>query len=165
VAAERWERLEVPYRTAYAHFRQAEALLAAKAPRARVQPVILAAHQTAVRLGARPLQREVELLAQRGRLRLDEQIESATAFREAPSPATSLGLTRREAEVLALLAAGRTNRQIGQELYITEKTASAHVSHILAKFGVTGRGEAAAIAHRLGLASDDLARVDVSNAE
>jgi DNA-binding CsgD family transcriptional regulator len=59
--------------------------------------------------------------------------------------------TRREAEVLVLVAAGRTNRQIGQALFITPKTASVHVSRILAKLGVTGRGEAAAIAHRLGL--------------
>jgi DNA-binding CsgD family transcriptional regulator len=56
----------------------------------------------------------------------------------------SLGLTRREAEVLVLLAEGRA-------LYITEKTASLHVAHILAKLGVAGRGEAAAVAHRLGL--------------
>jgi DNA-binding NarL/FixJ family response regulator len=68
-----------------------------------------------------------------------------------PSPAASLGLTRRETEVLALVAAGRTNRQISEALFITEKTASLHVSHILTKLGVAGRGEAAAIAHRLGL--------------
>jgi DNA-binding CsgD family transcriptional regulator len=50
-------------------------------------------------------------------------------------------LTRREAEVLALVAAGRTNRQIGQELFITPKTVSVHVSRILAKLGspVAGR--------------------------
>jgi DNA-binding CsgD family transcriptional regulator len=53
--------------------------------------------------------------------------------------------------VLALVARGRTNRQIGQALFITPKTASVHVSRILAKLGVTGRGEAAAVAHRLGL--------------
>jgi DNA-binding CsgD family transcriptional regulator len=53
--------------------------------------------------------------------------------------------------VLALVAAGRTNRQIGKELFITPKTASVHVSRILAKLGVTGRGEAAAVAHRVGL--------------
>jgi DNA-binding CsgD family transcriptional regulator len=53
--------------------------------------------------------------------------------------------------VLALVAAGRTNRQIGETLFITPKTASVHVSRILAKLGVAGRGEAAAIAHRLGL--------------
>jgi DNA-binding CsgD family transcriptional regulator len=60
-------------------------------------------------------------------------------------------LARREAEVLALVAEGRTNRQIGQALFITPKTASVHVSRILAKLGVAGRGEAAAVAHRLGL--------------
>jgi DNA-binding NarL/FixJ family response regulator len=54
--------------------------------------------------------------------------------------------------VLALVAAGQTNRQIAETLYITEKTASLHVSHILAKVGVAGRVEAAAVAHRLGLA-------------
>jgi DNA-binding CsgD family transcriptional regulator len=68
-----------------------------------------------------------------------------------PSSAASLGLTRREVEVLALVAEGRTNRQIGQALFITPKTASIHVSRILAKLGVAGRGQAAAIAHRLGL--------------
>lgn len=61
-----------------------------------------------------------------------------------------LGLTAREAEVLVLVAAGRTNRQIGEELYISDKTASVHVSNILRKLGVTSRMDAAAIAQRLG---------------
>jgi DNA-binding NarL/FixJ family response regulator len=56
-----------------------------------------------------------------------------TASSEAPpSPAASLGLTRREVEVLALVAEGRTNRQLGQKLFITLKTAGVHVSRILA---------------------------------
>jgi DNA-binding CsgD family transcriptional regulator len=113
--------------------------------------VLQAAYQTAVRLGAAPLRREIELLAQRGRIRLELPAELAAVEPEAPSVAASLGLTRREAEVLALVAAGRTNRQIGKELFITPKTASVHVSRILAKLGVTGRGEAAAVAHRVGL--------------
>ena len=92
----------------------------------------------------------MELLAQRGRLRLQEPVDQA-AMPAASSPAASLGLTQREAEVLELVAEGRTNRQIGQALFITPKTASVHVSRILAKLGVAGRGEAAAIAHRLGL--------------
>jgi DNA-binding CsgD family transcriptional regulator len=150
-AAEIWERLEAAYPAAYARFRQAEALLATRAPRAPVQPVLLAAHQTAVRLGAGPLRREIELLARRGRLRLEGHLAAAAAPEPPASPAASLGLTRRETEVLMLVAAGRTNRQIGQELFITPKTASVHVSRILAKLGVAGRGEAAAIAHRLGL--------------
>ena len=53
--------------------------------------------------------------------------------------------------MLTLVAKGQTNRQIGQALFITPKTASIHVSRILAKLGVAGRGEAAAIAHRRGL--------------
>jgi DNA-binding CsgD family transcriptional regulator len=150
-AAEHWERLELPYPAAYAHFRQAEALLAARAPRARIEPVLRAAHRTAVALGAAPLRREIEGLAGRGRLRLEEPAAAAAAPQASPSPAASFGLTRREAEVLVLVAAGRTNRQIGQQLFITEKTASVHVSRILAKLGVAGRGEAAAAAHRLGL--------------
>jgi DNA-binding NarL/FixJ family response regulator len=153
-AAERWERLEAPHATAYARFRQAEALLAARAPRARIQPVLRAAYQAAVRLGAAPLRHQIELLAQRGRLRLQEPADAADAAAAptaALSPAASFGLTRREAEVLALVAAGRTNRQIGQELFITEKTASVHVSRILTKLGVASRGEAAAVAHRLRL--------------
>jgi DNA-binding CsgD family transcriptional regulator len=136
---------------AYARFRQAEALLlAGGTPRRQAETVLWQAHQTAVELGATPLRREIELLAQRGRLRLEEPADT-TAAPTAPSSAASLGLTQREAEVLALVAEGRTNRQIGETLFITPKTASVHVSRILAKLGVTGRGEAAAIAHRLGL--------------
>ena len=62
-----------------------------------------------------------------------------------------LGLTPREAEVLALVAAGQTNRQIGERLYVSEKTASVHVSNILRKLGVSSRVDAAAIAQRLGV--------------
>jgi len=150
-AAAVWQQLERPFDTAYAQFREAEALLASRAPGPQAEQVLRSAHQTAVALGAGPLRREIELLAQRGRLRLEEPVDT-TASPEAPSsPAASLGLTQREAEVLALVAAGWTNRQIGQALFITPKTASVHVSRILAKLGVAGRGEAAAIAHRLGL--------------
>jgi DNA-binding CsgD family transcriptional regulator/tetratricopeptide (TPR) repeat protein len=149
-AAERWGRLELPYRAAYARFRQAEALLAARAPRAEVEPAIGAAHRATVALGAGPLRHEIELLARRGRLRLEDLEDPAAT----PAPATQLaafGLTRRETEVLELVAAGHTNRQIGEELFITPRTAGIHVSRILAKLGVAGRGQAAAVAHRLGL--------------
>jgi DNA-binding CsgD family transcriptional regulator/tetratricopeptide (TPR) repeat protein len=150
-AAAAWEQSERPFKTAYARFREAEALLAGATSRPQAEQALRGAHQTAVSLGARPLQREIELLAQRGRLRLEEPIDAATGPKAPPSPAASLGLTRREVEVLALVAEGRTNRQIGQALFITPKTAGVHVSRILAKLGVAGRGEAAAVAHRLGL--------------
>ncbi|MDR3082936.1 MAG: response regulator transcription factor, partial [Streptomyces sp.] len=73
----------------------------------------------------------------------------------ASDPAESLGLTSRERDVLRLVAAGRSNRQIAEELFISPKTASVHVSNILAKMGVSGRGEAAALAHRLQLFPPD----------
>ena len=65
--------------------------------------------------------------------------------------ADPFGLTPRERQVLALLADGRTNREIGQALYMAEKTASVHVSRILSKLDVRSRTEAAAVAHRVGL--------------
>jgi DNA-binding CsgD family transcriptional regulator len=77
--------------------------------------------------------------------------DGAPAGPPPPDPLARLGLTEREREVLALLAAGRSNPQIGRDLFISTKTASVHVSNILAKLGVTGRGEAAAVAHRLGV--------------
>jgi DNA-binding NarL/FixJ family response regulator len=63
-------------------------------------------------------------------------------------------LTRREREVLALVAEGWTNRQVADHLFISENTAGVHVSNILGKLGASGRTEAAAIAHRLGLAAE-----------
>jgi DNA-binding NarL/FixJ family response regulator len=60
-------------------------------------------------------------------------------------------LTTREEEVLALLARGRTNRQLGKELFISEKTVSVHVTNILSKLGAHSRGEAVALARQRGL--------------
>ncbi|MCC2277495.1 response regulator transcription factor [Streptomyces sp. ET3-23] len=64
-----------------------------------------------------------------------------------------LGLTPRERDVLRLVALGHSNGRIAEELFISPKTVSVHVSNILAKLGVSGRGEAAATAHRTGLFS------------
>jgi DNA-binding CsgD family transcriptional regulator len=150
-AAAAWERLQRPFEAAYARFRQAEALLVGGAARQQAEVALRRAHHTAVTLGAAPLRREIELLAQRGRLRLQEHAKPTSAPTALPSPATSLGLTRREAEVLSLVAEGRTNRQIARVLFISEKTASVHVSNIMSKLGAANRSEAAAIAHRLRL--------------
>ncbi|WP_199835151.1 helix-turn-helix domain-containing protein, partial [Streptomyces scabiei] len=87
-------------------------------------------------------------LARRARLTLSRAPEPALAPAD---PVAALGLTGREHDVLRLVAVGRTNRQIAEELFISPKTASVHVSNILAKLGVSGRGEAAAVAHRVGL--------------
>ena len=88
----------------------------------------------------------VTQLAQRGRLDLaDQQVDIAS------DPVAELNLTRRELDVMHLLAEGRTNRQIGESLFISEKTASVHVSNILAKLDAGGRTEAVAIAAQRGL--------------
>ena len=143
---ELWQRTvdEFGYGNRYEQARSrwwlAEALLAAD-QRDAAAAEARAAHTVAVELGARPLQRAVEALARRGRL--DTGITAPES--------TGGGLTPREHEVLVLLAEGLTNRQIGQRLYIAEKTASVHVSNILAKLGANGRTEAVTIAHRRGL--------------
>jgi DNA-binding NarL/FixJ family response regulator len=102
------------------------------------------------RLGAGWLEREATALARRSRLDLDPDVRPDPPS-AAPSPAQRLGLTPREQEVLALVADGRTNRQIARSLFISDKTASVHVSRILAKLGVANRAEAGAVAHRLHL--------------
>lgn len=149
-AASAWEGLDRPYAAAYCLWRCAEALLATGASATDAAVPARAAHRTAVRLGARSLQHELELLAQRARLRLD-----VADARDRPDPEYPLGLTAREIEVLERLALGYTNREIAAELTISVKTASVHVSHILSKLGVSSRIEAAAIAHRLHPSSAD----------
>jgi DNA-binding CsgD family transcriptional regulator/tetratricopeptide (TPR) repeat protein len=149
-AAAAWERLGQPYRIAYAGFRQAEALLAA-GDRESAAVVLGRTAEVTGRLGARPLDTEVRALARRARLDLTPHVGAPAVATGASTPAEQLGLTAREAEVLVLVAAGRSNRQIAQALFISPKTVSVHVSNILAKLGVAGRVEAAAIAHRLGL--------------
>ena len=146
-AAAVWQRLGQPHRVAYACYRQAEAHMARDSGRDAAAGALRCAAAVTGRLGARLLDAEVKALARRARLALTQHTEA-----EAPgAPADNLGLTPREAEVLALVAAGRSNRQIAQLLFISPKTASVHVSNILVKLGVTGRLEAAAVAHRLGL--------------
>ncbi|MCH0559545.1 MULTISPECIES: helix-turn-helix transcriptional regulator [Streptomyces] len=145
-----FERLDRPYDLARVRHRLAGALLAkgGDGERDRAAELLRLAGSVAAHLDARPLAAEVALLAQRARLPLNRVPRQALAPAD---PAAALGLTSREQEVLRLVAAGRTNRQIAQELFISPKTASVHVSNILGKLDVSGRGEAAALAHRLGL--------------
>ncbi|MDN3269122.1 helix-turn-helix transcriptional regulator [Streptomyces sp. MA15] len=153
------EPLGRPHDLACARLRLAEALLAAgggEDERARATGLLRLVDAVASHLGAAPLARDAALLARRGRLAL-----TPAPREEAPpapaDPAEALGLTSRERDVLRLVAAGHTNRRIAEALFISPKTASVHVSNILAKLGVSGRGEAAAVAHRLGLFPDGTA--------
>jgi DNA-binding CsgD family transcriptional regulator len=137
-----WELIPAPHRIAYSRLRLAEALLACRGQRQQAQAELAAAGEGAARLGARALAEEVGNLATRARL-------GPRAVGQ-PGPAGRFGLTLRELDVLDLVCAGYTNRQIAERLFISPKTAGLHVSHILAKLGVATRGEAAALIHRLG---------------
>jgi DNA-binding NarL/FixJ family response regulator len=142
---QRFLQLEEPYTAAYALMRQADALVAENDPRA-ASAALREAHRITTALGERPLRAEIEALAQRSRASLHDAAEE-------PADSFAHGITPREHEVLRLLAEGASNRQIAEALVISEKTASVHVSHILAKLGARNRAEAAAIAYRLGTAA------------
>ena len=156
-ASECWDALGRPYPSALSGQRQAEALVE-RGDREAAADVVLTALQVARRLRAGWLEGELRGLAARGRLRLDDRSRRADgsnpqAAGEADVAETDgyedpFGLTERERQVLALVAQGATNRQIGTALYMAEKTASVHVSRILSKLGVSSRTQAAAVAHR-----------------
>jgi DNA-binding CsgD family transcriptional regulator len=155
-AADAWRRLGRPYHLAYARWREAETRLAARGDRAEAAVALQEAHAITTGLGAEPLLREVAALAARARLPVEpeagaDRTSSTGAAAVSLDEGERFGLTAREREVLALVALGRTNRQIAAELFISENTAGVHVSNILGKLAVTGRGEAAAVAYRLGL--------------
>jgi DNA-binding CsgD family transcriptional regulator/tetratricopeptide (TPR) repeat protein len=145
-AAAAWESLGRPEPAAVMRWREAEALAAAD--RDAATEAARAAHALAVRLGAGWLRGEIEGLATRARL--DLEVERAAAA-EPTEEEDSFGLTTRERQVLALVASGATNREIGEALFMAQKTASVHVSRILAKLNVRSRTEAAAVAYRHGL--------------
>jgi ATP/maltotriose-dependent transcriptional regulator MalT len=141
-----WEEAGDVWPLTYARYRWAEALCGT-GERTTATELLREAACTCERLGAQPLLDDVLALARRARIELDP----AGAPVPVPEGAVPFGLTDREREVLALVAAGRSNGQIAAALFISPKTASVHVSNILGKLGVSGRVEAAAVAHRLGL--------------
>jgi DNA-binding CsgD family transcriptional regulator/tetratricopeptide (TPR) repeat protein len=151
--------------------------------RDEAREALLEAAEIAAGLPALPLLRAIADLAERARIVLPAAAEALLAAPVAPQPgvpgrpipvdtraarpeagaavaeprtAETFGLSARERGVLAEVVAGRTNREIGARLYISEKTVGVHVGNILAKLGVSGRVEAATVALRLGLV-DDLA--------
>jgi len=155
----------------------------ARLVRADARDPLLEAVTLAMGLGARPLLRRLRELAGRALITLPPGVDVLLArpaavhagpraqvtpgpvvAMPAPTPAPALrgapggdtfGLSKRELEVLGLIAQGRTNREIGDRLFISQKTVGVHVGNILAKLGVSGRVEAAAVAIRLGLETPD----------
>ncbi|MFL5681127.1 MAG: LuxR C-terminal-related transcriptional regulator, partial [Chloroflexota bacterium] len=151
-----------------------------RAGRAAARRPLLEAATIALDLGARPLLGELRDLAGRARLALPPEVDAlfarngsgehnghealvdatngeqsavvrTIAGARPPARPNTFGLSAREREVLGLISEGRTNREIGQRLFISQKTVGVHVGNILAKLGVSGRVEAAAVAIRLGL--------------
>jgi len=150
-AAKAWQVLGCPHRAAYAWWRQAQAQLDAGQPAAAAAALRAAAANAD---GHAPLLAQIRTLAGRARIPLQAQAAAHIATPAVPPPAEApalYGLTGRELAVLRLVAAGRTNAEIGAELYISPKTAGVHVSNILRKLGVSGRVQAAALAERAGL--------------
>ena len=148
-AAAAWHDVAEPYPEASALLNAAEAA-ATDSDRDSAAEQLRRAAELADQLGAGPLRDRIDNLARRARIILwpndveptDDPVEQARR---------QLGLTARELEVLRLVADGLSNRAIAEELFISPKTASVHVSNILAKLGVSARVEAAATAHRLHL--------------
>ena len=145
-----WDELGQPFQAAYARLRAAEAAVA-DGQREAAGELLGAAATSARHLSAQPLLAEIHWLARHASLRLAGAVDAT----EEGSDLQRLGLTDREVEVLRHLADGRSNKQIGERLFISTKTVSVHVSNILAKLGVASRGEAAATAHRLRLFDAD----------
>jgi DNA-binding CsgD family transcriptional regulator len=140
-AAAAWERLKRPHNQAKALLKAA-ALAARSGDREGAATRLRLAMPLAAALRATPLIDEIEALSRR-----------VGGVQQAQETTSEVLLTPRELEVLRLVTQGRTNRDIAVELFISAKTVSVHVSNILAKLGVTTRGEAAAAAHRLSLLS------------
>ncbi len=163
-AARTWDSIGAIVDAAEARYRAAEILLRARRERTQAEVLLREAHAVAAECQAGPLLDAVRLLARRARVELVPAQAPQPAPAAAPGKRGSAGgadrgpaLSGRELEVLALVADGRSNGEIAEALFITRKTASVHVSHILDKLGVSSRVEAAIVGARLGIlvAPDD----------
>ncbi|WP_020418826.1 helix-turn-helix transcriptional regulator [Amycolatopsis sp. ATCC 39116] len=133
------------YEQAICRWHHAEALLSTQGDAGLAAKELLAAHDVAVTLRAVPLRDAVREVARRARIEIPG-VEPQPAPRPTVDP-----LTDRERAVLERVALGRTNKQVGEELFISEKTVSVHLSRVMAKLGANRRAEAVAIAYDKGL--------------
>jgi ATP/maltotriose-dependent transcriptional regulator MalT len=150
LAAQAWTELERPYRAAVTRFLEAQAHASA-GDRVAAAAAAADAREISLRIGATWVRDEVDGLVVRARLAPSESHDEQASGTAEPEVEDPFGLTPRERQVLELIAKGATNREIGAELFMAEKTASVHVSRILMKLDVRSRTEAAGVAHRLGL--------------
>ena len=181
--ADAWATVPIPYQAAKARWWQAQAALPSKPQRAEARKALIDGWRIATDLPADPLQRALRDLATRGRISIpgvdmvavpieaegkdliavgpgrprpvDFEVRvGGAAGTQSPAEAR-FGLSPRENSVLLVLTEGRTNREIAERLFISERTVAVHVRRILSKLGVGGRTEAAGMAIRLGLVPDD----------
>ena len=146
---DRFERLGDLPRTFLARQHQAEVALRDRGDRAMAVRAIEQALAVADAIGASTFRERAMAVARAARLKLESESRPETArTTDAVAP---WGLSKREREVLTLLADGRTNRQIADVLFISEKTVSVHMTHIMDKLGVARRTEAALLALRAGI--------------
>jgi len=164
VAVAAWRRAAEPHPLSYSLLRLAE-VHSSGGNRDAAAEAVQQAYALAERIGAAPIAGEAAALARRTRLPLTADPAEPAAVPGDGKPRghsagysvepvdelARFGLTDREREVLLLVAAGHSNPEIAKALFISAKTASVHVSNILAKLGVSGRVEAAAVVHRLGV--------------
>ena len=139
-----------PLPLAYALLRHAETLSGhghSEAAATSAQEAV----ELAQMMGAVPMLQDIQALIRGARLSVNGPEEPEEATAGVPDELERFGLTAREAEVLRLVADGLSNTEIAEQLVISRKTASVHVSNILAKLGVSTRVQAAAVAHRRGL--------------
>jgi DNA-binding CsgD family transcriptional regulator/tetratricopeptide (TPR) repeat protein len=146
-AVERCEAAGLRWEAAVARRWLGEALLDEGAPRSAVSRALRGAHDAALRMGAVPLREDVETLARGARIDLSQPVAA-----DVDNDSSLLRhLTRREREVLAQLVTGRSYAEIAEELFISDKTVSVHVSNILRKTGARNRNEVAALGRRHGV--------------
>jgi DNA-binding CsgD family transcriptional regulator/tetratricopeptide (TPR) repeat protein len=143
-AAAVWDRRKQPYPAAYSRLRLAEASFARKARRTAATSAIRQAYATARAMGAKPFAAEITTIASRARVTLTSDDDAMPMPGTAPDDELG-GLTGREREVLAALAEGLTNREIGQRLFISERTVGVHVGHIFDKLQVRTRVQASRV--------------------
>ena len=145
-AAVAWDRRNQPYPAAYARLRRAEAALTRKTRKAAAVLALREAYATATAMGARPLANEIVSTAQRFRVLLADDVGTVEMTAPGADPGDALDvLTQREREVLAAVAEGLTNREIGERLFISERTVGVHVGHIFDKLQVRTRVQASRV--------------------
>ena len=145
-AAQIWDRCQQPYPAAYARLRQAEAALQRKTRRPVAVTALRQAYATATTMGARPFAAEIVSVAHKYRVALADDAVTVSMPAPDPDPGDELGvLTIREREVLAAVAEGLTNREIGERLFISERTVGVHVGHIFDKLQVRTRVQASRV--------------------